>query len=627
MIGQTFETDVLQDDEAMSDPQPTRPQKREGVFISLRWELLIPLVIAATVAAALVTYILAPNLSSDLATNLLAGYRSEVETRLAFMPPDADLALNDLKPSNLVELILIGVDGAPEASTLKNASPVVDETDYLTATIDLDDGRRIRVLVPQSALPNPDAARGTSALMAGLAAGVVVIAAFLLLEWRVIGRVNRVRRTAEALANGGSIARTNMTPNDEIGAIGWALDRYTEYVQKRHDSLRLSLRRQRREIAHLSAVLEMLPDGVIVQDSDGRVVFTNERAKELLGSHGLRSGGLEELTSVVTDTLGPALAPGLYALGNPTRVEVNGRMLSAQVAAVTSFSNQRVGKVALLRDITDDVRRERAREALLKRMSDEVQRPLAEGTQTRSVSEPGALSSFAREIARHAVALQKLIVEMRELSADIDTRALKRVQRAIPLETLIWAVANEWRQVAQAANLKLQVQVERSGLYVLGDERRLRWAIGNLIDNAIKYTPPGGAVSLEIKGDEDGMARLRIRDNGVGIAEDELPQVFERFFRGSPVTQNGRAIRVPGTGQGLTVAKDIIESHGGRIQIKSDVTKGTAVYFTLPLTSPESLSMLSPETTDLRRSEPAFEDDPLDDEKGDETYFLRPPGM
>ena len=102
----------------------------------------------------------------------------------------------------------------------------------------------------------------------------------------------------------------------------------------------------------------------------------------------------------------------------------------------------------------------------------------------------------------------------------------------MPLETLIWAVANEWKQVAQAANLTLNVNIERSGLYILGDERRLRWALGNIIDNAIKYTPPGGKVSLEIKDEEDGFARLRIRDNGVGIAADELPHVFTRFFRG-----------------------------------------------------------------------------------------------
>jgi signal transduction histidine kinase len=445
------------------------------------------------------------------------------------------------------------------------------------------------VFMPANMLAGAGVTRQAAGLMMAVLVACVAVVGFVAINWTV-NRANQVAGVAEALASGTTTARTGMRATDEIGAIGAALDRYADYVEQRQDALRLTLRRQRREITHLTAILEMLPDGVVVQDADGHVVFTNDRARELLGSQGLADDAtIEEVTAVVTDTLGPALAPGLYALGNPQQVELNGRMISAQVAAVTSFSNERVGKVAILRDITEEVRRERAREALLRRMTAEVQAPISEAG-TKAINEPTALASFAREMSRNAVALQKLIVEMRELSADLNTRSLKRVQRSIPLETLIWALANEWKQIAQAANLKLQVQIERTGLFVLGDERRLRWAIGNLLDNSIKYTPPGGTVTLEIKGEGDTeadkrMARLRIRDNGTGIAPEELPHVFTRFYRGNPVTKEGRAIRVPGTGQGLTVTKDIIEAHGGQIQIRSHPGVGTAVYFTLPLTA------------------------------------------
>ena len=119
-----------------------------------------------------------------------------------------------------------------------------------------------------------------------------------------------------------------------------------------------------------------------------------------------------------------------------------------------------------------------------------------------------------------------------------------RPTRQLPLDTLIWAVANEWKQVAQAANLTMTVTIDRPGLQIVGDERRLRWALGNIIDNAIKYTPPGGKISLEIKDEEDGYARLRVRDNGVGIAADELPHVFTRFYRGNAGQRDGaRAAR------------------------------------------------------------------------------------
>lgn len=423
-------------------------------------------------------------------------------------------------------------------------------------------------------------------LVAGLA-GAVVITVFIGLN-SMIGRINRVRTVVDALAAGSPEVRTGMTAIDEIGALGAAVDQYAEQVEARHDQLREMLRRQRRETEHLTAVLEAIPDGIIVQDTDGHVVHINDKARVMLGSQHARGVDLNELTSTVTDVLGLALAPGVYSLGDPQHVEMEGRMVSAQAAALVSLANRRVGTVIVLRDITDEVRRERAREKLVNRMEKEVQVPLM----AQSRHNPTAnLSDFAREITRHSAALQKMIVEMRELTADFRLRGLSEQQRPLLLDTLMWALANEWQQVAQAANLSLRVMIEQPGLHVLGDERRLRWALGNIVDNAIKYTPPGGEIVLEIRGEVNGMAHLRLRDNGVGIGLEELPHVFTRFYRGNPVMQNGRMIHVPGTGQGLSIAKQIIEMHGGSIRLKSTQWVGTAVYVALPLTAPVSLEM------------------------------------
>jgi two-component system sensor histidine kinase VicK len=428
----------------------------------------------------------------------------------------------------------------------------------------------------------------TSLVMASLA-GVIVIAVFFALNMMVIRRINRVTNTAESLTAGNSFVRTGMKPSDEIGAMGKALDQYANYVQERQDSLRVSLRRQRREVEHLMAVLESLPDGIIVQDMDGRVMVMNEQAKKLLGSQRVfRSAGIHELTAAMTEPLGPSVSPGLYSLGDPKQVELEGKMLSAQIAAVIDLANVRVGTVIVLRDITADVRRERAYETVIKRVEQEIQKPLVETLRTEMSQQP--VNVLARELSRHAVALQKLVVEMRDLNMT-DVPVVREGQRPLHVETLLWTCANEWRQVAAAANLTLDVVIEKKGLYILGDERRLRWAIGNIIDNAIKYTLPGGKMTLEIKGEGDGRANLRVRDNGVGIAADELPHVFTRFYRGTPKTETGRILLVPGTGQGLSIAKQFIEAHGGMIQIKSKPGVGTAVYFTLPLTSPVTMEL------------------------------------
>lgn len=426
-------------------------------------------------------------------------------------------------------------------------------------------------------------------VFATLAAAVVIIA-YVGLSL-MLARIDQMRRVVESLAAGQSGARTGMLGRDEISALGRAIDRYAEQVQQRQDSLRAMLRRQRRETEHLTAVLESLPDGIVVQDLDGRVIVMNDKARLLLGSQSLvEDGDVRKLTATVTDVIGPAIAPGLYALGDPKRVEHEGRMLSAQAAAVMSMSNQRVGTVVVLRDLTDEVKRERARDTLIDRLVADVHTPLSDMGRT-VVSNPRPLNSFAREMTRHAVALQKLIVELRELTVNVDAKDMARGQRPLALDMLVHAIANEWRQVAQAANLKIEVRIEKAGMHVLGNEHRLRWAIGNIVDNAVKYTPPGGHILLEIGGEVRGRAYLRIKDTGVGITPEEQQHVFTRFYRGNPVTVGGRAIQVPGTGQGLSIAKQVIEAHGGNIRLKSEVGEGTTVFFSLPLTAPMTLEV------------------------------------
>lgn len=447
----------------------------------------------------------------------------------------------------------------------------------------------VAALMPDNIPYVTETGRQLTALMAAFLAGGVVIVAFVAIS-RVAARAEKVTAVAHSLARG-ERARTAMKASDEIGALGQALDQYADYAQEKQDALRHQLRRQRREVSHLMAVLESLPDGVLVQDLGGRVVVVNEYARTLLGTQIEEPAPeLRELTAQVQEILGPALAPGIYALGDPQRIHLGDKMLSAQAAAIMSMTGHRLGTVIVLRDISDHVRQERERELLLNQLAQEIQQPLSTLGRTGAGSQSSMVNAFAREVTRHAIALQKMILDMRELS-NVDVMAVQRVQRPLRLETLLWAVANEWRQVAQASGLTLHVIIERKGLYVLGDEKRLRWAIGSVVDNAIKYTLPGGALTLEIKDESDSMANLRIRDNGVGIAREERPHVFTRFYRGTPVAPDGRVIRVPGMGQGLYITRQIFEAHGGRVHFKSTPGVGTAVYMSLPLTSAVSMDI------------------------------------
>ncbi|MCU0463581.1 MAG: ATP-binding protein, partial [Anaerolineae bacterium] len=171
---------------------------------------------------------------------------------------------------------------------------------------------------------------------------------------------------------------------------------------------------------------------------------------------------------------------------------------------------------------------------------------------------------------------------MHDLTASDDQNVL-REDSTFAVESLVWAVANEWRRIAEHHHIELQVDIKVRGLSIHGDAKRLSWALGALVDNAIKYTPVGGLLMIQVRPPEDGNVVIRVRDNGVGIKREELPQVFGRFFRGTPETADGRPLRVPGMGQGLTLAKQIVEAHGGEIVVKSRPGSGTAVYVHLPI--------------------------------------------
>lgn len=347
-----------------------------------------------------------------------------------------------------------------------------------------------------------------------------------------------------------------------------------------------SLRRQRQETAHLLAVLESIPEGVVVQDLDGRVVLINDAARTLLGSQrGFRVARLHELTEVIRATLGPALAPGIYALGDPARIPFEGKMLQAQAAALLSAQGVRLGTVVLVRDVTTDVERERVRAELLDQLSEQVAAP-------GPLRAYPSLDALAREVTRNTRSVQQVIAALQDLST-FEPRDLATEQRPLALNQLLQDTAREWQMLAEAAEIRLRVKFAPRGHYVLGDERRLRWALGNVLDNAIKYSPPDTAVLIagRVHLREPALAEIAIEDQGYGIAPADLPQVFTRFYRGEPLDARGNVLRRPGTGQGLYIAQRVIKAHGGAIAIASQLQRGTTVTIGLPLTAPVTLEL------------------------------------
>ncbi len=432
-------------------------------------------------------------------------------------------------------------------------------------------------------------------------AATITIVLFLAIR-RQFQRVAVIQHTVDALAQGQEVARTHMRPVDEIGQLGHSVDQYAVQVKRQSDALQTSLRRQRREYTFIASILDTLNEGVIVLDIGGIPMFVNEQAKTILQAENPAEAvaqfslrALKQITSLYpTEDHRTQVAAGLYTLGTPIIVQFNNRLVRVQAGEMTKFNGALAGAVLLLRDVTENTWKERAQHIWIERIAEDVQKPLEQALESvrQQPANTSGLDIFSKQIEKHSIALQKLVVELRDLAGATNDRVTAADIKPLAAKEFIRALFNEWRPVTQVNQLQLQVQIDVENAWLQVDERRLRWAFGNIIDNANKYTLPGGIVSLEIKTFVKGMLVLRVRDNGVGITPEELPHVFTRFFRGTPRNAQGEEILIAGVGQGLTTARQIIEAHRGKVHVKSTVGAGTTVYIALP-------SMLAPEPQEM----------------------------
>jgi signal transduction histidine kinase len=393
----------------------------------------------------------------------------------------------------------------------------------------------------------------------GLASAVVSPVLAVWLGGRVARRAERLARVADDLAAGQRSAYPLPRTRDELDDAGAALNRYAHAAEARHDALRVQTRLHRQEASRLAAVLAAHGDGLIILDAAGQVLAMNPVARTLLGAS-QSATDMVALTGILTDRLGEALAPSVYAQGDSLRLGLNGRHVQVQVTPVASHEEARIGTLVMLRDVTVTAQQEQARADLL-------------------LSTDALLAALPEQ---HASGWRAWLKKLRGAESG-DDLAVVRETTVFAVEALVWGAANAWGKAASAQHIDLQVDIKARGLRVHGDLKRLLWALGALLDNAIKYTPVGGQVMIQVKDPEDDAVVIRIRDNGVGIAPDELPHVLERFYRGNPRMPDGRPLRVAGVGQGLALAQQVIEAHGGTLSLKSRMGAGTAVYVRLPL--------------------------------------------
>ncbi len=361
----------------------------------------------------------------------------------------------------------------------------------------------------------------------------------------------------------------------------------TQQIVVQNERYETALKKRDTEIQRLSGILATIDQGVIMQDNEGRLVYVNEAARKLLGS--IKTFWESELGSLFNEYRNvTSVSSEITPLSNPNRVQVNNRVIGAQLAAVGDEQGKRIGTIIVLRDVTREELADRLKDHFITAISHELRTPMAVIKGMSDViinqSEAGKTANprLLETLTRNVDILDRMIVELLDIS-ELTSGAFSIRDDLVNLEELIWGVVNGMMPEIKRASLDISVNGRQmSRLRVRGDDQRLRWALGHMVQNAIAYTENGGHIILTAGLADSDRIAVQVADTGVGITEDDMPHIFERFYRGKPKTRTGKAIDPRGLGQGLFIARRVAEAHGGYLTGSSPGGQGSIFTMVVP---------------------------------------------
>jgi signal transduction histidine kinase len=404
-------------------------------------------------------------------------------------------------------------------------------------------------------------------------------AAAWLLAGTLTRPLGRLTQAAQRIARGDFEQPVRVKSGDEIGTLATAFEVMRGRVAEMTGTLR-----DERDV--LDAVLESAGDGIIMVDEGGRTVVANYVWQYLTGGEGLLAAN----SLVRADAGDHAESFGHHAehwLADPEHVAVGDferpepyQRFRAYTAPVKHQGGAIIGRIVVLRDVTRESEAERMRSALIATVSHELRSPLtAIAGYTDTLLHDGPWDAdtqheFLEVISVSAGRLSALVDNLLD-AATLEAGGLRLQREPVRLERVAERVLAARRLLAGTCTLHLET---RPGLPLAdADPIRVEQVIANLVDNAIKYSPRGGAVSVRIGTDNDDMLTITVADHGMGIPYEHLEHLFERFYR---VESGGRSVR--GVGLGLYICRSLVESHGGRIWVDSQPGLGSTFAFTLP---------------------------------------------
>jgi len=453
------------------------------------------------------------------------------------------------------------------------------QTDRLYVAISITaDGRPVGVVRTSVTLADIGAQIATmrAKVAQGAALGILfALGIGLFVARRVMAPIAAMSAVSESLRQGDYAARVQLDRTDEIGVLGKNLNQLGSELSQRVSGLG-------RQQAQLRAFLGAMQEGVVAIDPQDRVVFSNAMGRRLLhldpGEHEL---DMTQMPSGLLEVLSEVRAIGTRAHSEIIqKIDDEEIVLDARGAPFTADDDS--GVVLVLYDITNMRRLERIRTDFVANVSHELKTPL---TSIQGYVET-LLDGAIHDDEYNTRFLEKTHVQVRRLTllvsdllslARIESTSFRTESEPVDLREIIVESATYRHDPLRDKQLDLDLELPDEPLLIDGESEGLRQIIDNLLDNAMNYTPEKGRIRVRLRSEGyDGI--LRIEDTGIGIPEEALDRIFERFYR----VDRGRSRELGGTGLGLSIVRNIVQRMQGTVAVDSEVGVGTTFIVTLP---------------------------------------------
>ncbi|MCA1063234.1 ATP-binding protein [Rossellomorea sp. AcN35-11] len=410
-------------------------------------------------------------------------------------------------------------------------------------------------------------------LAAGIAIILTTIFAFFL-STRITSPLRKMREAAFEVAKGKFDTKVPILTKDEIGELATGFNQMGRQLKFHINALS-------QEKEQLSSILSSMADGVITFNRDGTILITNPPADRFLQHwyYEQNESSEEAIPTTVRELLQSVVVTEMEQTGE---LSLQGRSYVVIISPLYNNNNIR-GAVAVVRDMTEERRLDKLRKDFIANVSHELRTPISmlQGYSEAIVDDIAESEEEKKEIARiiydESLRMGRLVNDLLDL-ARMEAGHITLNKARIGVMSFTERVTNKFIGLAKEKKVSIFFKSDVAiNDEIQMDPDRIEQVLTNLIDNALRHTPTGGEVIVSLTGSKGGYL-FNITDTGSGIPEEDLPFVFERFYKADKARTRGKS----GTGLGLAIAKNIIESHRGHIQVQSKVDQGTTFTFFLP---------------------------------------------